>query len=109
MRRTGRLIRHGLSAVVVLAAVLSQPLPASADGSIQYGGSVSGVINDNSFNHFWYFSGSAGDSIIITMTATSGNLVPWMQLSRVEADGTRTDLTYANGAGRTNAQIYYTR
>lgn len=66
--------------VIVLLFAFVQSASAVGGGSIEYGDTVSGYLDNNEYNHFWHFYGSAGDVITILMHTTSGNLDAYVDL-----------------------------
>lgn len=66
-------------AVLPGARILADP-PGQSRTPLSYGQTVVGIIDDAQFFHQYSFTGSAGDSVIITMEATSGNLDPLVLL-----------------------------
>jgi hypothetical protein len=62
--------RSGTSAGgYTLALVEEEPEDTTPNGSLQYGGSVSGEITDENYSDYWTFQGSAGDLVAIAMQA----------------------------------------
>ncbi len=78
--------------------------PEITTETISYGETLTGEIDDQHYGHAYFFCGSEGDEIEVTMTATSGNLQPLVQLA--DAGGTTLRENYAQ-LGRT-ASISYT-
>jgi len=54
--------------------------PDSIAGTITYGATVQGELDNNIYRQSWRFRGNAGDTLDIRMTATSGNLNPMLAL-----------------------------
>lgn len=74
----GLLFGLGL-ALLVGELTLAAP-PAQERISLQYGQTVTGFIDDTHFFQQYSFVGSAGDAVVITMDALSGNLDPLLLL-----------------------------
>ncbi|HEV2800668.1 MAG TPA: pre-peptidase C-terminal domain-containing protein [Pyrinomonadaceae bacterium] len=71
-------------------------------GSLTGGDCTNDIENDNTFVDFYTFAGTAGQQISITMTATSGNLNPYLYLLTPSGDILAED---DNGGGGTTARI----
>jgi len=68
-------------------------------GPLSYGTPVSGSIDDTNFQQNWPLSTASGDRIQVTVTRTSGNLIPNIQI----LDSTGTVVSQSYGADKTYA------
>lgn len=90
----------------VLGFTVLERTAVPGDNWLIYGRSVEGRISDAAFRTFWSFTGTAGDIIDVLMTATSGDLDPWVAL--LGPDGTQLAGADGGGEGR-NAALYAVR
>lgn len=74
-----RIARWLVIAVIVALAVPALPHAAAAGGSIAYGQTVQGTINNSNYFELWQFSGTKGDRVQILMEG-DGILDPYLGL-----------------------------
>lgn len=96
-------VQRGLLLVVIFAliAIVGSQTPLAtirAQGSIpqiSYGQTVNGQINktETGWRAVYLFSGNEGDVIAVTMTRTSGDLIPLIGLGTVDQNGNTQPLT----------------
>lgn len=86
--------------------VSNQDMPPGVEvmGDIAVGAQATGSINQNSFLHFYTFSGNAGDQITITMTSTDG-LDPYLGILDPSDNVIAEDDDSGGGATGYDAQI----
>ena len=81
-------------------------LPNSPASNSQNQMQVSGQLSDQQYTHFWDFDVQAGDTVTISMSATSGDLDSFLVL----IDGNNNLLAYDDdGAGDKNAELGHLR
>ncbi|MCC7446205.1 MAG: hypothetical protein IT324_02255 [Anaerolineae bacterium] len=71
-------ISGGITPTPTLSATTVSP--DSIAGTITYGATVQGELDNNIYRQSWRFRGNAGDTLDIRMTAASGNLNPMLAL-----------------------------
>ncbi|HEX8456157.1 MAG TPA: pre-peptidase C-terminal domain-containing protein [Pyrinomonadaceae bacterium] len=71
-------------------------------GTLAAGDCTNDIENDNTFVDYYTFSGTAGQQISVTLTATSGNVNPYLYLLTPSGDILAED---DNGGGGTTARI----
>ncbi len=76
--------------------------PGQGRTPLTYGQTVAGVIDDTQFFQQYSFTGSAGDTVIITMEATSGSLDPLVLLGDADLNLIAED---DDGGGGFNARL----
>ncbi len=93
-------------------ALVAPPAPAPGAGggvgqqqSVLCGGSVGSTLNDAAWHDEWYFSLQTGETIDLTMTATSGNLDPHLDIYDVNQNWVASD---NDSGGGKNAHLVYT-
>jgi hypothetical protein len=80
-----KVARMALTAMVIVSALTLALGPAQTAyawdrGKISYGQTVEGKISHYNYDDNWFFYGSAGDAVTITMNRTSGDLDPYLAL-----------------------------
>ena len=106
MRRQYAFLIGILLALLMVSGVFAQdttpevtPEVTTQIGPLSYGTPVTGSIDDTNFQQSWPLSIASGDRVQVTVTRTSGNLIPDVQI--LDASGSAVAQSY--GADRTYA------
>jgi hypothetical protein len=93
-------------ALLMVGSVFAQDAPPEVTPEatteivpLSYGTPVTGSISDTTFQEAWPLSVASGDRVQVTLTRTSGNLIPDVQI----LDSTGTAVAQSYGADRTYA------